>query len=632
MKIKVEILLSLISFYRSNAFYSRNFALQKYYRPLQNRLASLADDSLPDGFIIDPELKNRPPKPKQPISVSNISQLKDLIYQGYRVEDLDVRGNTTRDASVIHPVVQALYRRKEMKILPTSSPYREDGFKIALAIEGGGMRGCVAAGMVSALPYLGLEDTVDVVYGSSAGSLVGAYFIGRQLPHFGPEVYYDVLTSAGKEFIDAQAILRSCGLGLLDIRLDSLKSLYKDRIGKPVLSLDYLMDVIVKKIKPLDWDIFWHKQEENTQVLKVVASGLLSRKAVVMSAEKKNFQTLAELTECMRASMLLPGVTGEVVRLKGSQAEGDNIEKTWWREWSNRQNSRLIPGGEPMSDAVIFEPIPYRSALKENCTHIIAVRTRADNVSVTVRMSLVEKLIMSRFFGRKQGMPDLVNWMLNSYHKLVYAEDMLLLNECNRENDFDSKDPKIMCIALPAGTKAEVKRFETSRAVIFDSVRQGFAAAYDTLVQDNDLKGKGWEKALEVYPDSILEQLPAHILLQMQKNENEVNGIVSEFDEELRKEAKPEVKTEIISDIKTNIKNLKDDSFRSFFSNELNEKDAKERNEIYDKDFDLQDGEESSEEDKEEEIEEKKREEKEEQDENDFVLWLDSIEGEELVR
>ena len=37
----------------------------------------------------------------------------------------------------------------------------------------------------------------------------------------------------------------------------------------------------------------------------------------------------------------------------------------------------FFPGSEPMSDAVIFEPIPYRSALRENCTHIIAVRTRA---------------------------------------------------------------------------------------------------------------------------------------------------------------------------------------------------------------------------------------------------------------
>ena len=93
------------------------------------------------------------------------------------------------------------------------------------------------------------------------------------------------------------------------------------------------MDTIVKKLKPIDWEVFYKKQQDQSQVLKVVASGLLSRKAVVMSAEKKNFQTLDQLTECMKASMLLPGVTGEVVRLKGSQAEGDNIEKTWWREW-----------------------------------------------------------------------------------------------------------------------------------------------------------------------------------------------------------------------------------------------------------------------------------------------------------
>jgi hypothetical protein len=38
---------------------------------------------------------------------------------------------------------------------------------------------------------------------------------------------YDV--NPGKEFIDAQAILRSCGLGLFDLRVDSLISLYKDR-------------------------------------------------------------------------------------------------------------------------------------------------------------------------------------------------------------------------------------------------------------------------------------------------------------------------------------------------------------------------------------------------------------------
>ena len=44
------------------------------------------------------------------------------------------------------------------------------------------MRGCISAGMVGALYYLGLEDTFDVIYGSSAGTIIGAYFNTRQLP------------------------------------------------------------------------------------------------------------------------------------------------------------------------------------------------------------------------------------------------------------------------------------------------------------------------------------------------------------------------------------------------------------------------------------------------------------------
>jgi hypothetical protein len=48
----------------------------------------------------------------------------------------------------------------------------------------------------------------------------------------------------------------------------------------------------------------------------VIASGLLSRQSVALSVDYDNFQSLDELSECMRASMLLPGVTGEVVRFK----------------------------------------------------------------------------------------------------------------------------------------------------------------------------------------------------------------------------------------------------------------------------------------------------------------------------
>lgn len=184
------------------------------------------------------------------------------------------------------------------------------------------------------------------------GSLIGAYFIAGQLPYFGPEIYYDLLTSAGPEFVDSKSILRSIGFGLLDLRVRSLVDLVTDRfvihmienitilyelvftnhtqsyyfpylsmmmtyrMGRPVLNLDYLLTNIVQKMKPLDFTAFEKKQQDRSQVLKVVASGLLSKQPVVFSYEDGNFRTLSELTECMRASMLLPGVTGNVARLK----------------------------------------------------------------------------------------------------------------------------------------------------------------------------------------------------------------------------------------------------------------------------------------------------------------------------
>jgi hypothetical protein len=57
----------------------------------------------------------------------------------------------------------------------------------------------------------------------------------------------------------------------------------------------------------------------------VVASGLLSGKAVVLSAENKNFQTEEELSQCMKASMLLPGITGEAIRLKVGRLSGCSL-------------------------------------------------------------------------------------------------------------------------------------------------------------------------------------------------------------------------------------------------------------------------------------------------------------------
>lgn len=170
---------------------------------------------------------------------------------------------------------------------------------------------------------------------------------------------------------------------------------------------------------------------------------------------------------------------------------GPNIHRTWWREYSSRRDSQLVYGSEPLSDALIFEPVPYRSALKDNCTHVLVLRTRADGTTVTAKMDFLEKLIMSRFFGRKLGLPDLVSWMHKQYHKLVYAEDVLFLNDANRDftevGEESHKTSSLFCVALPPGTP-EVKRMETSREAIFNSVRYGFASAFNALNIDPALE------------------------------------------------------------------------------------------------------------------------------------------------
>lgn len=113
-----------------------------------------------------------------------------------------------------------------------------------------------------------------MVYGSSAGSLIGAYFISQQLPYHGPEIYYKFLPAAGDEFIDSKALLRSCGLGLLDLRPQSLVDFATRKIGKPVLNLNYLLENIVQNLQPLAWPVFWEKQVSKKQVLKVHPPGL----------------------------------------------------------------------------------------------------------------------------------------------------------------------------------------------------------------------------------------------------------------------------------------------------------------------------------------------------------------------
>ena len=60
-----------------------------------------------------------------------------------------------------HPVRQVLHERRATHSKPGD---RDDGYKMGLAIEGGGLRGVVSAAMLTFLEDLGYADAFDEVY------------------------------------------------------------------------------------------------------------------------------------------------------------------------------------------------------------------------------------------------------------------------------------------------------------------------------------------------------------------------------------------------------------------------------------------------------------------------------------
>src|SRR4051794_41350966 len=67
-----------------------------------------------------------------------------------------------------HPVIAALRERPP-------------GARIALVVEGGGMRGAVSGGMALGLEELGLADAFDAAYGSSAGALNAMWLVSGRV-------------------------------------------------------------------------------------------------------------------------------------------------------------------------------------------------------------------------------------------------------------------------------------------------------------------------------------------------------------------------------------------------------------------------------------------------------------------
>jgi predicted patatin/cPLA2 family phospholipase len=212
-------------------------------------------------------------------------------------------------AAAGHPLFGPLLARIE----DGSGPRRRgDEHVVALVVEGGGMRGAVAAGMCLVLDAAGLLPAFDRVYGCSSGAVTGAYAAAGQAPLWATS-FEDC---ACREFIDPARAFR----------------------GGPLLDLDFLFGEVMARRRPLSEAGLAAGPE-----LRVVAVAADTAELRVLSG----FTDLADVLGALRASCALPLLAGAPPTYRGET---------------------LVDGG-------LLEPIPYRAALREGATHVLVLRS-----------------------------------------------------------------------------------------------------------------------------------------------------------------------------------------------------------------------------------------------------------------
>ena len=175
--------------------------------------------SLPSSFF---RLRNKREQKKfknTRVVVRTVHELRQQVLQQriplqklqLNITAHSVNATTATPSQLANHAVLRLIRNR---INTNSTPgNRADTAHLSLAIEGGGMRGSVSAGMAAAIASLGLSNAFDSIYGSSAGVLVGAYMISRQMC---VDVYTQVLPAAGPRFASKGRVMSNVGVGYLN--------------------------------------------------------------------------------------------------------------------------------------------------------------------------------------------------------------------------------------------------------------------------------------------------------------------------------------------------------------------------------------------------------------------------------
>ena len=279
------------------------------------------------------------------------------------------------------------------------------------------MRGVVSAGMLTALEHLGYTDVFDAVYGSSAGSINCAYFLARQSA-YGTSIYYN------------------------DANCNSFISWWRTFSSRPPMELDYLLYNIFLKVKVLDWQAALDSGIE----FNILASSLDRNHSVVFN----KFTDRDDIMLALKASACIPWFAGKPIVIN---------------------NERFV-------DASFFESIPYLTALKNNCTHLLVLRTRPYG-SRRESVSLLEKLVLKNYFknGDAAHYDYYINSRSNKYNETIDSLETPTIA-------IDGYDAYVTSIAVKQ-PNSRVSQLEKDKNKLLKGAIAGYNCILNTLGYDD---------------------------------------------------------------------------------------------------------------------------------------------------
>jgi len=473
----------------------------------------------------------------QPTSVGNdFFESEWQMIGNVMAEDEPEIANEAAKSIFSHEVLNLLHQRYHSRSTPFSRA-ANDTSKLALSIEGGGMRGAVSGGMAAAICCLGLCDAFDAIYGSSAGSIIGSYFVSRQLYL---DVYTDVIPAGKTLFVRKGKIIGDIFRNLFNVAKGPLVERFRSPSNSDIttppptrvggLNISFVLDSIMcpqNGLRPLDLESFSHNDE--VQPLRIVSSAVEmdtgrlktvcfgSKEGhfrdtfanyainateseyfadsqhlypVIQSAEADKNGHRRGLWACLAASMTVPGAAGS----------------PWQMNLPSSTSGDLTP--HLCYDAFCYEPVPFRSAVEEGATHVLALRSRPAGFQPKTKPTLYERAVAPLYF-RSHGVNTVAEFFERGGQQYLYAEDVLTLDEGldsegpikippatvlyalpNIDEDVElllekkNRDSWREAHLLPITVAADVPELSTlsqDREDILAGMRSGFAAAFDVL-------------------------------------------------------------------------------------------------------------------------------------------------------